>query len=185
VDFFVSYAPRIDLERTVHSKTQFFYPNTVIPDTLQPTSEVQAIAFPQQFATGLRLRLGASHHIGLEYAQQSFEGTMPTLAGDSVALQTSRKAALVYQLEGSGLYYDSFFKRNTFRVGAWHKSLYLKDAEEWGGTLGTGIYLGRRGTKIDLDLQGGARTSQAFFDEAFFGIELTLTGVGYWGESSR
>jgi long-chain fatty acid transport protein len=178
VDFFFSYAPQIDLERTLGTKTQFS--NT---DTLHPRSSVQKIAYPELLSTGLRLRFGKRHNLGLEYSQQNFDGTMPTLTDETVELQASRKAALIYQLEGSGLHYDGFFKRHTFRVGGWYKALYLKDANEFGGTLGTGLYLGRRGTKIDIDLLGGARSAQE--DEAFFGVELTLTGVGNWGESSR
>jgi long-chain fatty acid transport protein len=73
-----------------------------------------------------------------------------------------------------------------FRLGAWYRDWYIKDVSEYGASLGVGLPLGARGTMVDVALQGGMReASSAEWDETFFGIRLTLTGVGSWGKTNN
>jgi hypothetical protein len=57
---------------------------------------------------------------------------------------------------------------------------------EYGGSLFSDLWLGRRGTLAGLALYGGYRQAkEPYWDELFFGFKLNLTGVGNWGTSSR
>lgn len=187
VDYYFGYTPSYTLRRDFSYNLQFG--NT---DTLQPLNVVQNIEVPALFSTGVHWRLGKRHNVGIEYSRQAWEGQIPLLSGawglaDSAKLQNQQYFSLEYELEGSGLYYDSFMKRNSYRLGAWHKDWYLAEVSELGATVGMGLPLGRRGTRLDVSVQGGLRSDDASpaWDESFWGVQFGLTGVGTWGQKSR
>ena len=96
-------------------------------------------------------------------------------------------ASVGYQRDGSGLYYDPFWDRITYRAGAWYKNWYIKDVYEIGGSVGANFPLGRKGIAVDLALQGGKRISESRdnWEEVFLGMRLGLMGIGSWGQSRR
>lgn len=187
VDYYLGYAMPYQMRRDMTYNLQ--YSNT---DTLQPAHAEQFVDMPGRLSTGMHVRFGQRHNASLEFTQQAFDGSMSLLAGnwalpDSAEVQTQRNFSAEYELEGSGLYYDSFWKRNSYRLGAWYKEWYLADVSELGANLGMGLPLGRRGTRLDVSVQGGLRDGGASsaWDETFWGIRLGFTGVGSWGQKSR
>jgi long-chain fatty acid transport protein len=90
-----------------------------------------------------------------------------------------------YQRDGSDIFYDSYWKRITYRAGAWFKNWYVQDVSEIGGSIGAGFPLGRKGTMLDLAIQGGVRLTDddRNWSESYIGIRLGLLGVGSWGKT--
>jgi len=187
VDYFMGYTQPYTLRRDLSRNLQFS--NT---DTLRPVQTEQYIHIPAQMSTGMHMRFGKSHNITAEFSQQGWDGAIPLLSGgwglpDSAELQTQKIFSLEYELEGSGLYYDSFLKRNSYRFGTWFKDWYLSEVSEYGATVGMGLPLGRRGTRMDFSIQGGLRSDSdsPAWDETFWGVQFGFTGVGSWGQKSR
>ncbi len=187
LDYYVGMTAPYTLHRTLDYSLQFS--NT---DTLYPAEAAQKIEIPMLLATGVHWRIQKKHNLSLEYSQQAWDNKIPNVAGvwnlaDSSATQTQKLFSMEYELEGSGLYYDSFLKRNSYHVSAWYKDWYLSDVSEYGASLGMGMPLGRRGTLVDVSLFGGMRDagSSGAWDETFWGVRTTLMGVGTWGQKSR
>ena len=65
--------------------------------------------------------------------------------------------------------------------------LTVKDVFEVGGSLGGGFPLGRKGTTVDLAVQGGKRFADIDnqWDETFIGLRVGLTGIATWGMERR
>ncbi|MBO7413520.1 MAG: hypothetical protein J6U20_07645 [Fibrobacter sp.] len=159
-------------------------------DTLIPTRYTREVEIPALLATGVNYRLFKRHNVMMDLQWRAWDSDVENVAGgwdmSSVTkTQNDFMVSLGYQRDGSPLFYDSYLDRTTFRFGGWMKSWYVKDVYEYGGSIGAGLPMGKKGTMIDLALQGGKRTTGGHGDweELFFGIRLGLMGVGTWGQS--
>ena len=159
-------------------------------DTLVPTRFTREIKVPALLATGINYRLYKRHNIMMDLQWRAWEDDVENIAGswdmaDVTKTQNDFMVSVGYQRDGSALFYDPYLDRTTFRLGGWMKSWYVKDVYEFGGSLGAGFPMGRKGTTIDLALQGGKRTTggDGHWEELFFGIRIGLMGVGTWGQS--
>lgn len=158
-------------------------------DTLSPYKNERQIEVPLTLSTGVDYRLFANHHVMFDFMMRSWDEDIQNMAGSwdipiTTETQTEFLVALGYQKDGSKELYEKYWKRMQFRLGAWYRDWYIKDVSEYGGALGVGLPLGTRGTIVDVSLQGGLRDAGSFgWDETFFGIRVTLTGVGSWGKT--
>lgn len=159
-------------------------------DTLVPTRYTREIKVPALFATGVNYRLYKRHNVMMDLQWRAWEDDIENIAGswDMPSVTKTQNDFMVsvgYQRDGSSLFYDPYLERTTFRIGGWMKSWYVKDVYEYGGSLGAGLPMGKKGTTIDLALQGGKRTTggDGNWEELFFGIRIGLMGVGTWGQS--
>lgn len=161
-------------------------------DTLTTTHYTREIDVPAMFATGINYRLNKRHNVMFDLQWRAWDSEIENLAGgwDMTKVtdtQSDFMASVGYQCDGSPLFYDPYWTRINYRVGAWYKSWYIKDVYEAGGSLGAGFPLGRKGTTLDLAFQGGMRfaDSNNEWDETFFAIRIGLTGIGNWGQTRR
>jgi len=163
-DYFVSYFPPVQMQKNIRENKQFN--NT---DTLQSSKITEDFNLPKHLASGIHFRFLQNQNLSLVYEQQNeaFSGLVE------------------YKLTGTGLYYSTFLKRNNFGINAWYAEKYLKDVNEYGASLLSDMWLGRRGTLVGFSLFGGYRQAKDYWNEPFFGFELNLTGVGNWGTSAR
>lgn len=159
-------------------------------DTLVPTRYTREVKVPALFATGVNYRLYKRHNVMMDLQWRAWEDDIENIAGSwdmpSVTkTQNDFMISIGYQRDGSTLFYDPYLERTTFRLGGWMKSWYVKDVYEYGGSIGAGLPMGKKGTTIDLALQGGKRTTggDGNWEELFFGIRIGLMGVGTWGQS--
>ena len=164
IDYFVSYFPSIKMQKETKENIQFS--NT---DTLQASKRTEEFRLPKHLASGIHFRFLQNQNLSFMYEQQN-----EALSG-----------LAEYKIIGSGLYYSPFLKRNNFGLNAWYAEKYLKDVNEYGASLLSEMWIGRRGTLVGLSLFGGYRQAKEYWDELFFGFELNLTGVGNWGTSAR
>lgn len=161
-------------------------------DTLIPNRVDRKIKVPAQFATGVNYRLAKRHNVMADLLWRSWDEDVENV-GRSYDMRSITKtqddfvASVGYQRDGSGLYYDPFWDRVTYRAGAWYKNWYIADVYEVGGSIGAGFPLGRKGISLDLAIQGGKRISESEgnWDEVFMGIRLGLMGIGNWGQTRR
>ena len=159
-------------------------------DTLIPTRDTREIEVPALLATGVNYRLYKRHNVMMDVQWRAWDTDVENIAGSwdlpkVTETQNDFMIALGYQRDGSPLFYESYLDRTTFRFGGWMKSWYVKDVYEYGGSIGAGLPMGKKGTTIDLALQGGKRTTGGHGDweELFFGIRVGLMGVGTWGQT--
>lgn len=159
-------------------------------DTLVPTHKAREIRVPALLATGINYRILKRHNIMLDLQWRAFDDDVENIAGgwnmkEVTKTQSDYLIAAGYQRDGSSLFYDPYMERMTYRIGGWMKSWYIQDVYEFGGSIGAGFPLGRKGTTIDIALQGGVRTTggDENWEESFFGIRLGLMGVGAWGQT--
>jgi long-chain fatty acid transport protein len=149
-------------------------------DTLEARKESEAFRLPKQFASGAHFIFLKNHNLSLVYEQKNWE------ENNIAETQKAVSYFAEYKRAGTGLYYSSFLKRNDFGISAWYSDLYIKDANEYGASLFSDLWLGRRGTLVGIALFGGYRQAEdPYWDEPFFGFKLSLTGVGNWGTSAR
>lgn len=161
-------------------------------DTLVPSEDVRRVKIPAMFATGINYRLAKRHNVMMDLQWRSWDEDVENV-GRSFNMRGVTKtqndfvASIGYQRDGSPLYYDPYWDRVTYRAGAWYKNWYIEDVFEVGGSVGVGLPLGRKGTVVDLAIQGGKRVSdsEGNWDEMFVGIRLGLMGVGTWGQSRK
>lgn len=161
-------------------------------DTLANNVYTREIDVPAMLATGINYRLNKRHNIMLDLQWRAWDKDVENLGGSwNMAKVTETQSdfmmSLGYQCDGSPLFYDPYWKRINYRVGAWYKNWYVKDVFEAGGSIGGGFPLGRKGTTLDVALQGGMRFADvdSEWDETFFAIRIGLTGIGNWGQSRR
>lgn len=161
-------------------------------DSLESTRETRYIDVPAMLATGINYRFNKKHNVMLDLAWRAWDSDVENIAGSwemsSVTkTQSDFMASIGYQCDGSGLFYDSYWKQINYRAGAWYRNWYIEDVYEVGGSVGAGFPLSRKGTTLDLALQGGMRfaDTNSEWDEAFFAIRIGLTGIGSWGQTHR
>ncbi|MCQ2120530.1 MAG: hypothetical protein MJY78_01705 [Fibrobacter sp.] len=161
-------------------------------DTLAPTEYSREIEVPAMLATGINYRLFKRHNIMMDLSWRAWDEDVENI-GRSYDMRAVTKtqndfmASLGYQWDGTGLFYDPYWKRITYRAGGWYKNWYIEDVYEFGGSVGVGLPLGRKGTTIDLAFQGGKRMSESKgnWEESFVGVRLGLMGVSSWGQTHR
>lgn len=161
-------------------------------DTLVPNRIDRTIEIPAMFATGINYRLARRHNVMADLQWRSWDADIENI-GHSYDMpsytetQSDFVVSAGYQRDGSGLYYDPYWDRISYRAGAWYKNWYIKDVFEVGGSIGAAFPLGKKGTTIDLALQGGKRfsDSKANWEETFMAIRLGLMGIGSWGQTRR
>lgn len=161
-------------------------------DTLIPNHSERTIKMPAQLATGVNYRLAKRHNVMMDLLWRSWEDDVENVGGsfdmrNATETQDDFMASVGYQRDGSGLYYDPYWDRVTYRAGAWYKNWYIADVYEVGGSIGAGFPLGRKGISLDLAIQGGKRFSESEgnWEEVFMGIRLGLMGIGNWGQTRR
>ena len=161
-------------------------------DSLAPTKNTRLIDVPAMFATGVNYRFKKKHNVMMDLTWRAWDSDIENMAGSwnmekETRTQGDFMASLGYQCDGSGLFYDPYWKQINYRVGAWYRDWYIDGVNEFGGSIGAGFPLGRKGTTVDLALQGGMRfaDTNSEWDEAFFAIRIGLTGIGSWGQSRR
>ncbi|MCL2260001.1 MAG: hypothetical protein FWC15_01445 [Fibromonadales bacterium] len=168
VDYFISYFPHIEMEKDIKKNIQFSD-----TDTLQSSQTTERFKLPKRFASGVHFRFWQNQNLSFVYEEQKGEEEIASLFTE-------------YKISGTGLHYSPFFKRNDFGINAWFAEKYLKDVNEYGASLFSDLWLGRRGTLVGIALYGGYRQAkEPYWDEPFFGFKLSLTGVGNWGTSIR
>ncbi|MDR2731929.1 MAG: hypothetical protein LBB36_01790 [Fibromonadaceae bacterium] len=165
VDYFFAYFPAIKMQKNIKKNVQFS--NT---DTLQSTKETLNFELSEHFASGAHFRFMQNHNLSLVYEYQN---------------DSAFSCFAEYKIVGTGLYYSNFLKRNNFGMNAWYAEKYLADVKEYGASLLSDMWLGRRGTLIGVALFGGYRDAKFNWNELFYGFKLNLTGVGNWGTSAR
>lgn len=161
-------------------------------DTLVPTHYSREIEVPAMLATGFNFRFMKRNNVMMDLQWSAWDKPVENIAGSFgmpklTETQNDIMAAVGFQRDGSSLFYDPFWDRVTYRLGAWYKAWYVKDAHEFGGSLGAGFPLGRKGTTVDVALQGGKRfvDDGHNWEETFIGVRLGLMGIGNWGQSRR
>ncbi|MCL1957850.1 MAG: hypothetical protein FWF63_11040 [Fibromonadales bacterium] len=165
IDYFASYFPSVQMQKKIKENIQFSD-----TDTLQSSKRTEEFRLAKHLASGIHYRFWQNQNLSFVYEQQNeaFSGLAE------------------YKITGTGLYYSPFLKRNNFGINAWYAEKYLKDVNEYGASLLSDMWLGRRGTLVGLSFFGGYRQAkEPYWNELFFGFELNLTGVGYWGTSAR
>jgi len=167
IDYFVSYFPSVQVEENIKENIQFS--NT---DTLQSSERTEGFKLPKHFASGIHYRFWQNQNLSIVHEQQNFENKAFSWLAE-------------YKITGTGLYYSPFLKRNNFGLNAWYAEKYLKNVNEYGVSLLSDMWLGRRGTLLGLSLFGGYRQAEDYWNELFFGFEFNLIGVGNWGTSAR
>jgi long-chain fatty acid transport protein len=176
LDYFVSYFPSVQIQKNAKENIQFS--NT---DTLQARDTTTSFKLPKHFASGVHYRFWQNQNLSFVHERQNFEEC-------ELAAKTGNAFSWLaeYKITGTGLHYSPFLKRNNFGINAWYAEKYLKNVNEYGASLLSDMWLGRRGTLVGLSFFGGYRQAkEPYWDELFFGFELNLTGVGYWGTSAR
>ncbi|MCF0215084.1 MAG: hypothetical protein HUK21_01260 [Fibrobacteraceae bacterium] len=161
-------------------------------DTLVPTGDSREIKVPAMLATGINFKMAKRHNIMADLSWKAWDENIENI-GHSWNLpkvtetQSDFLASIGYERTGSSLFYDPYLDRMTYRAGAWFKNWYIKDVYEVGGSVGAGFPLGRKGTTIDLALQGGRRFADDShnWDEMFVAVRLGLMGIGQWGNTQR
>jgi hypothetical protein len=166
-DYFISYFPSVQIKENLRENIQFSD-----RDTLTTKKSKEFFKLPKHFASGVHFRFWQNQDLSLVYEQQNYDSTAISLLAE-------------YKMVGTGLHYSPFLKRNSFGINAWYAEKYLKDVHEYGASLLSDLWLGRRGTLAQVALFGGYRQAKEYWDEPFFGFRLSLTGVGNWGTSSR
>jgi long-chain fatty acid transport protein len=180
IDYFFSYFPSVEMQRNVKENIRFS--NT---DTLNSKEFKDGFKIPKYFASGIHFRFWQNQNLSLMYEQQNFEKSFEKSRLDANTGEAVSYFA-EYKITGTGLYYSTFLKRNNFGMNVWYSEKYLKDVNEYGTSLFSDMWIGRRGTLVGFALFGGYRQAkEPYWAEPFFGFKLNLTGVGNWGTSAR
>lgn len=160
-------------------------------DTLAATDKDREIDVPAMLATGINYRLAKRHNLMLDLTWRVWDKDIQNIAGswnvpDVTETQKDYMVSLGYQCDGSPLFYEPYLKRINYRAGAWYRSWYVKDVFEVGGSLGGGFPLGRKGTTLDIAVQGGKRfADENQWEEMFLAFRIGLTGIASWGQERR
>ncbi|MCL2206709.1 MAG: hypothetical protein FWB90_01270 [Fibromonadales bacterium] len=171
VDYFISYFPSIQVEKDIKKNVQFSN-----LDTLQSELRTETFTLPKRFASGVHFRFWKNQNASLAYEAQKDED-------ENIV---SWFAFAEYKLSGTGLYYSPFFQRNDFGINAWFAEKCSNEVNEYGASIFSDLWLGRKGTLVGIALFGGYRQAkEPYWDEPFFGFKFSLTGVGNWGTSVR
>lgn len=185
VSYFFSYTTGYTLSNTLDYNFRFSE-----LDTLAATRSVREIEVPAMFATGINYRLAKRHNIMMDLTWRAWDKDVQNIAGGwnmptTTETQTDFMVSLGYQCDGSPLFYESYWNRINYRAGAWYRNWYVKDVFEVGGSLGGGFPLGRKGTTVDVALQGGKRfaDTKSEWEEMFIGLRIGLTGIAAWGQT--
>ena len=159
-------------------------------DTLAPTRYTREIKVPAMLATGVNYRLNKRHNVMVDVAWRAWDRNIENAGGSWNMSQVTKtqndfNISIGYQRDGSGVFYESYWDRMAYRAGLWYKNWYVEDVSEIGGSIGVGFPLGRRGTMLDLAIQGGVRLTDddRNWNESFIAIRLGLVGVGSWGKT--
>ena len=159
-------------------------------DTLAPTRYTREIKVPAMLATGVNYRLNKRHNVMVDVAWRAWDRDIENASGSWNMAQVTKtqndfNVSIGYQRDGSDVFYESYWDRMAYRAGLWYKNWYVEDVSEIGGSIGVGFPLGRRGTMLDLAIQGGVRLTDDDhnWNESFIGIRLGLVGVGSWGKT--
>lgn len=159
-------------------------------DTLAPTKYTREIKVPMTLATGMNFRFNKRNNVMMDLQWRSWDEDVENIGRsfDLVNFTSVQNDVLVgvgFQRDGSPLFYDKYWDRITYRVGGWYKGWYVENAHELGGSIGAGFPLGRKGTTVDVAIQGGKRfvDDGHNWEETFIGIRLGLMGIGTWGTS--
>lgn len=159
-------------------------------DTLAPTKYTREIDVPMTLATGVNFRFIKRYNVMLDLQWRAWDDDVENI-GKSYDMENTTEtqndvvASVGFQRDGSPMFYDPYWDRMTYRAGAWYKSWYVESVHEVGGSIGVGFPLGRKGTTIDLAIQGGKRfvDNDRDWEETFVGIRLGLMGIGSWGQT--
>lgn len=185
VSYFFSYTTGYTLSNTLDYNFRFSE-----LDTLAATRSVREIEVPAMLATGINYRLAKRHNIMMDLTWRAWDKDVQNIAGGwnmpkTTETQTDFMVSLGYQCDGSPLFYESYWNRINYRAGAWYRNWYVKDVFEVGGSLGGGFPLGRKGTTVDVALQGGKRfaDTKSEWEEMFIGLRIGLTGIAAWGQT--
>ncbi|SMG21811.1 hypothetical protein [Fibrobacter sp. UWB13] len=159
-------------------------------DTLVPAKHTREIRVPAMLATGVNYRFNKRHNVMADIAWRAWNKDIENAAGSwnlskVTKTQNDFNISLGYQRDGSDIFYESYWNRITYRAGVWFKNWYVQDVSEIGGSIGAGFPLGRKGTMLDLSIQGGVRLTDddRNWSESYIGIRLGLLGVGSWGKT--
>ena len=159
-------------------------------DTLVPAKHTREIRVPAMLATGVNYRFNKRHNVMADIAWRAWDKDIENAAGSwnlskVTKTQNDFNISLGYQRDGSDIFYESYWNRITYRAGVWFKNWYVQDVSEIGGSIGVGFPLGRKGTMLDLSIQGGVRLTDddRNWSESYIGIRLGLLGVGSWGKT--
>ena len=187
VSYFLSYTTGYTLQNTLDYTLRFSE-----MDSLTSTSSTREIEVPAMLATGINYRLFKRHNIMMDLTWRVWDDDIENIAGswnmpEITETQKDIMVSVGYQFDGSPLFYESYLNRINYRVGGWYRSWYIKDVFEVGGSLGAGFPLGRKGTTLDVALQGGKRFSDApgVWEEMFIGLRIGLAGIATWGQERR
>lgn len=160
-------------------------------DTLVPTKYTREIDVPMTLATGMNFRFKKRYNVMADLQWRAWDGDIETIGKsfdmpDAIETQNDVLAAVGFQRDGSPLFYDPYLDRMTYRAGAWYKGWYMESVHELGGSIGAGFPLGRKGTTVDLAIQGGKRfvDNGRDWEETFIGLRLGLMGIGNWGQTN-
>lgn len=187
VSYFFSFTTGYTLENVLDYNFRFSE-----IDTLAANRYTREVEVPALLATGINYRLAKRHNIMLDLLWRAWDKDIENIAGGwnmptVTETQKDVMVALGYQCDGSPLFYESYWNRINYRAGAWYRSWYIKDVFEVGGSLGGGFPLGRKGTTLDIALQGGKRfaDTDSQWEEMFIGLRIGLTGIATWGMERR
>lgn len=187
VSYFFSYTTGYTLENTLDYSFRFSE-----LDTIKSVRNSREIDVPAMLATGINYRLNKRHNVMLDLTWRVWDDDIENIAGgwnipEITETQKDIMVSVGYQFDGSPLFYESYLNRMNYRAGAWYRSWYIKDVFEVGGSLGGGFPLGRKGTTLDVAVQGGKRFAETDhqWEETFIGIKIGLAGIASWGQDRR
>ncbi|MBR5694487.1 MAG: hypothetical protein IKX42_12480 [Fibrobacter sp.] len=161
-------------------------------DTISPTKYTREIDVPLTLATGMNFRFHKRNNVMFDLQWRSWDDDVENI-GRSFDMEQYTKTqsdilvAAGFQRDGSPLFYDKYWDRITYRCGGWYKGWYVDGTHEFGGSIGAGFPLGRKGTTVDVAIQGGKRfvDDGHSWEETFIGLRLGLMGIGNWGSTAR
>lgn len=136
-------------------------------------NELNALALDLDFGDQVRRTPNLLDPNGLDPAISRMEDEMPW------------RVSAGYTFGNSNKLYDSFYKKMALRTGLSLRSLGFEDAKEYKGSLGFGLPLGSRGSRMDVAVEGGLRNSSQYDNEQFVSLWVSLHGFGKWGQPSR
>lgn len=144
-------------------------------------------------AGGTSVKLGDLNRISLDGHFAPAQGSMSELLDpngqESQLAQGENDPAwglsLGYGFGNSPRAFDSWIKKASLRTGIAYRSLGYLDAKEYKLSLGFGMPLGNRGSRLDLATELGQRQASGYQYEQFAAVWVSLHGFGNWGKPSR
>ncbi len=141
----------------------------------------QEFTLPTKVALGFTYRLKYNKTLVLDMVTTDWDQKI------SDKMNRSFQVGLGYEFFKKRGLYDSYVSKIIYRVGVGYERLYVNEVNQFRLTTGLGLPLGKRGSVVDLALEGGRRGSIAndLIQENYVKLFVSMTGAGVWGNTRR